>query len=178
MRLLVIRHAVAVPRGTPGIEDDARPLTRQGVERFRQVARGLARFVARPDVLLTSPRLRARATADLAARAWRRVTPTLEPALAADDAAPALDALAKWPADATVALVGHEPQLSGLLAALVGGADPDRLALPKGGAALVETDGLPVEGARLVWFLPPRLLRRVRRGWGGRRNGDGAATDR
>jgi phosphohistidine phosphatase len=167
MRILVIRHAVAVPRGTPGIDDDARPLTRQGIERFRQAARGLARLVARPNVLLTSPRLRARATADLAARAWRRLTPTLEPALAADDAVSALGALAKWPAEATVALVGHEPQLSLLLAALLGGGEPDRLVMSKGGAALVEVPGPPMDGGHLVWLLPLGVLRRVRRGSAG-----------
>ena len=42
MRLLIIRHAVAVPRGTPDMEDDARPLTPKGRKRFRDAARGLA----------------------------------------------------------------------------------------------------------------------------------------
>ena len=60
MRLLLIRHAIAVPRGTPDVPDDERPLTKRGVTRFRSAARGLAEAVARPDVLLTSPLLRAR----------------------------------------------------------------------------------------------------------------------
>ena len=62
MRLLIIRHAIAVPRGTPGIPDDERPLTPAGRKRFQTAARGLARVARRPDVLLTSPLPRALAT--------------------------------------------------------------------------------------------------------------------
>ena len=82
MKLLLIRHAAAVPRGTPGIPDDERPLTPKGKAKFRVAARGLARIARRPDVLLTSPLPRARATAEIAARAFKRIEPTIEPALA------------------------------------------------------------------------------------------------
>ena len=44
MRLIIIRHAIAVPRGTPDIPDDERPLTRRGERRFIDAARGLARL--------------------------------------------------------------------------------------------------------------------------------------
>src|SRR5712691_2564228 len=70
MRLLFIRHAIAVPRGTPGIPDDERPLTPDGEKRFRKAARGLARIAAPPEILLTSPLPRARKTAEIAAQAW------------------------------------------------------------------------------------------------------------
>src|SRR5574341_104412 len=101
MRLLVIRHAIAVPRGTPGIADDDRPLTPRGRRRFQKAARGLARIAARPDVLLTSPLLRARSTAELAAKAWGRIKPTLEPTLAGDSLPELLATLSAHPADAT-----------------------------------------------------------------------------
>jgi phosphohistidine phosphatase len=52
MKLLLIRHATAVPRGTPGVPDDERPLTPDGKAKFRMAARGLARVTRRPDVLL------------------------------------------------------------------------------------------------------------------------------
>jgi phosphohistidine phosphatase len=163
MRLLIIRHAIAVPRGTPGIPDDERPLTPRGHRRFRKAARGLSRTVGRPDVLLTSPLIRALATAEIAARAWGRIKPTVEPALAQGNPARVLAALAARPADATIAVVGHEPYLSGLLATLLGGAEADRLTFRKGGAALLELPGPPAEGGRLLWFLPPKLLRRLAR---------------
>jgi phosphohistidine phosphatase len=161
VRLLLIRHAIAVPSGTPGIADDDRPLTSRGRARFRLAARGLARILDRPDVLLTSPLPRARATADLAARAFGRLEPRPEPVLAHGGADAILAMLQRQPADATVALVGHEPVLSLLLARLLGSGRGERLALKKGGAALVDLPEGPRAGGRLVWFLRPRILRRL-----------------
>src|SRR5439155_23834223 len=43
MKLLLIRHAAAMPRGTPGAPDDERPLTLAGTAKFRLAARWLAR---------------------------------------------------------------------------------------------------------------------------------------
>jgi phosphohistidine phosphatase len=163
MRLLIIRHAIAVSRGTPGTPDDERPLTPRGRRRFRRAARGLARILGRPDALLTSPLIRALATAEIAAREWGRVKPTIEPALARGNPSRVLAVLASQPADATIAIVGHEPYLSGLLSTLLGCAEADRLAFRKGGAALLDLPGSPAEGARLLWFLPPKLLRRLAR---------------
>lgn len=163
MTLLLVRHAIAVPRGTPGIPDDERPLTPRGERRFRKAARGLARIVPRPDVLLTSPLPRALATAEIAAKAWGRIKPTAEDALAEENPKNVLRALAALPAESTVVAVGHEPQLSALLAQLLGSPTSDRLVFRKGGAALIELEGAAADGGRLVWFLPPKLLRALGR---------------
>ena len=64
--------------------DDDRPLTPQGERKFRAAAKGLARVVDRPDLLLSSPLPRAKATADIAARAFRRIEAKVEPALAGE----------------------------------------------------------------------------------------------
>ena len=159
MRLLLIRHATAVPSGTPGIADDDRPLTPRGRAKFRRAARGLARLVDRPDVLLTSPLPRARATAELVARAFRRLEPRAERGLAHGGADAILVLLQRQPADATVVVVGHEPVLSLLLARLLGSGRGERFAFKKGGAALVDLPDGPRSGGRLVWFLKPRILR-------------------
>jgi phosphohistidine phosphatase len=119
--------------------------------------------IGRPDLLLTSPLPRALSTAEIAARAWRRVRPTPEPVFANGTVKGMLAALARQPAGATVAVVGHEPSLSELLAHLLGRGGAGALVFRKGGAALVEVPGSPAEGGRLVWFLPPRVLRALRR---------------
>ncbi|MGH7321358.1 MAG: phosphohistidine phosphatase SixA, partial [Candidatus Rokuibacteriota bacterium] len=72
-------------------------------------------------------------------------------------------ALSAFPEDATVVLVGHEPDLSALLARLLGNPESERLSFRKGGAALVDLAGPPAAGGRLIWFLPPRVLRSMRR---------------
>ena len=161
MRVLIIRHAIAVPRGTPDIPDDERPLTRAGEKRFRQAARGLARIADRPDALLTSPLPRAARTAELAAKAWGKVKPTDTPALAGGELRDVLKAIEEQGAEATVAVVGHEPQMSELLARLLGTNKADRLTLRKGGAAMVDVAGPVAEGGHLLWYVTPRILREL-----------------
>ena len=160
MKLLLIRHAPAAPNGRAGIRDRERPLTPRGRARFRLAARGLARIAERPDVLLTSPLVRARATAEIAAAAFRKVTPRVEPALGEESVDAVVAALKKCPRDAMVAVVGHEPTLSRLLARLLGVyQDDDRFDFKKGGAALVDLPDGPGAAGRLRWFVKPRILR-------------------
>src|SRR5258708_1628001 len=82
MHLLIVRHAIAVPHGTPEVPEDERPLTPRGEKRFRAAARGLARICRPPDVLLSSPLVRARQTADIAPEAWGDVKVSEADALA------------------------------------------------------------------------------------------------
>jgi phosphohistidine phosphatase len=159
MRLVIIRHAVAVPRGTPDMPDDERPLTAKGRKRFRRAARGLASVVTRPDVILTSPLPRARRTAEIAAKAWGKLKPVDAPALAGGTFEELAVALAPYGEKDTVAIVGHEPDCSELLARLLGTPHAERLTFRKGAAALVEVRGPLQDGGTLVWYLPPRLLR-------------------
>lgn len=162
MRLLLVRHAIAVPQGTPGVADDDRPLTDAGRRKFRRVARGIARLVRTPDALLTSPHLRARETADLLAARWGAMPPIVLPALANGDLAALERDLAAYPPEGLVAAVGHEPWLSELLAFLVDARSPERFRFRKGGAALLEVPGRLGEGGVLEWFARPRILARVR----------------
>jgi phosphohistidine phosphatase len=159
MRLLIIRHAIAVPRGTPDMDDDDRPLTGKGRRRFRQAARGLAGLIKRPDALLTSPLKRAKQTADAAAKAWGKIDVTEVPALAGGSFEEIAVALAPFGDKDTVVVVGHEPDVSEMLARLLGTSRSDRLTFRKGGAALVELPGALHEGGTLQWYLPPRVLR-------------------
>jgi phosphohistidine phosphatase len=160
MRVLIIRHAIAVPHGTRGIPDQARPLTAEGARRFRAAARGLARIVDAPDVLWTSPLPRARRTAEIAARAWGGgVVPTDAPALIEARPADVTRLLARRRGAALVALVGHEPSLSALVAHLLGARDGGRFAFKKGAAVLLELGKGPRSAAKLLWALPPRILR-------------------
>jgi phosphohistidine phosphatase len=169
MKALLIRHAAALPKGTPGIIDDERPLTSSGKVKFRAAARGLARIAPRPDVLLTSPRSRAQETAEIAAQAFKRVEPGIAAALADQNVAGALAVLETHTDGATVALVGHEPMLGSLLAHMLGSGRSAPLAFKKGGAALVDLPDGPSTPGRLVWFLDPRVLRSLGRAAGAMR---------
>jgi phosphohistidine phosphatase len=156
MRVLVIRHAHAAPPGA-GVPDAERPLTAEGERRFRAAARGIARVVT-PDVLLTSPLRRARQTAAIAAAAWGALEATPEPALASGNLTDIFDALEAYAPDATVALIGHEPTVSTLVAELTralrdageNGYEP--VSFTPGAAALLEVFSIVRRSGRLVWF--------------------------
>ena len=159
MKLTIIRHGIAVPSGTEGVADDERPLTDKGRRRFAEVARGLAEICESPDVLLTSPLPRAVETAEIAGRAWGDVTPSSEPVLAQGSVDRILAVLAQQAPDQHVAIVGHEPTLSALLARLLGSGTGERFAFRKGGVAHLDVPGSVADGGRLEWFARPRILR-------------------
>jgi phosphohistidine phosphatase len=159
MRLYLIRHASAVPSGTPGIPDEERPLTPRGEKKWKRASRGLARLLKCPDAILSSPLPRAWRTAEIAARAWDSVSAEPEAALVHDDFAAWEAAVARKGGASCVALVGHEPSLSLLLATLIGG-DSSALPFRKGSVAVVDVGGRWQEGGALRAFLPPGLLRR------------------
>ena len=161
MRICLVRHAIAVERGSGGYSDDrARPLTPEGRKRMAEAAKGLATLVT-PDAIHTSPVLRARQTAEILTRALRAPVIELE-ALGRGDHAGTLAAL-NASGNETACVVGHEPWMSELLSYLVTGT-PDAVAtsFKKGGAALIECgDGATAGDGALIWFLPPAVLRRL-----------------
>src|SRR5262245_29314051 len=69
-QLLLIRHGVAEERGPAWPDDAKRPLTEEGIERLQKSARGLERLDVWIDIILTSPLVRARQTADIVASAF------------------------------------------------------------------------------------------------------------
>jgi len=63
--LYLIRHGVAAEQGPQFPDDDDRPLTSDGIERFRQEVAGLREMGVRLDRILTSPLVRAVQTAEI-----------------------------------------------------------------------------------------------------------------
>jgi len=167
MNLIVIRHGQA---GNPsdfalrGLGDDLRPLTTAGRRRMRQNARGLASLVESIDLVGHSPLVRAVETASIVANAFG--APLVEVSALSPDGR--RDEILRWlssqPMTATVALVGHEPTLSQLVAALTIGSDRAYFEFRKGGAARVLLRSQIAPGAgELCWLLTPRQLRRARK---------------
>lgn len=83
-----------------------------------------------------------------------------EPALAQESAEVVVTALRKHPLAARIAIVGHEPALSRLLARFLGiRPGDDRLAFQKGGVALIDLPHGPSAAGQLRWFVKPAILR-------------------
>jgi phosphohistidine phosphatase len=168
MKLLVVRHGPAGDReefAETGKPDDLRPLTDAGRKKVRRAARGLGKLVGSVDVLATSPLTRARQTAEIVAGRLGGVEAVTLSELS-PEAAP--DALVPWlhsqPAEATVAIVGHEPHLGFVVGWLLTGRHDSFVQLRKGGACLLEFDDPPAAGgAVLLWAMAPRHLRALGR---------------
>jgi phosphohistidine phosphatase len=173
--LLLLRHGLAEERA--GAADDGqRGLTPEGRERTARVIQRLVTLDLACDVVLSSPLVRARQTAELAV-AWG-LAPELELAAALAPLADPLPLLERWlgplsprPGWRRLALVGHEPDLSTLAALLIGvpmAQAPQALQLKKAGVALLRWPAPPpaplAGSARLELLLPPRLLVGARSG--------------
>jgi len=140
---------------------EERPLSPEGEQRFVQTARVLARVVQKPRAILTSPHVRAQQTAAIAARAWGYRNPIVVPALAEGDWPGICHALAEYKGDDTIPLVGHENWISTLTARFVGSSNRRAFDYRKGGAALIDAENLKACKGTLLWFIPPRVFRRL-----------------
>jgi phosphohistidine phosphatase len=152
-QLWLLRHADAEPHGTS--PDAERRLTERGQRQARVAGAALARMGVAFGAILASPKARARETAELTLAQMsepQRELLELHPLLASGvQARAALELLAGVGADGPLLLVGHEPDLSGIVGELTGG----RVDLKKGGLAVVR---LGAGGAELVLLLRPAEL--------------------
>jgi phosphohistidine phosphatase len=166
MRLLVVRHAIAEDReafARSHKDDAARPLTAEGRRKMAGVASGLKELIPELDLLAASPYKRAFETAEIIARAYGTLAVERVQELAPGGGVDlVLGWLAGQRARGTLAIVGHEPDLSQLICALLAGTNGPFLELRKGAACLLECSGsLARGGATLDWFLGPKHLRRI-----------------
>jgi phosphohistidine phosphatase len=159
--ILLFRHGKADHAGEDGADKD-RPLTKRGKKTAAQMGRFLAALGQTPDAAYASPAVRAAETLRLAAKAgaWKCPADTSE-SLYATSPEKVLEFVRTL--DGTgdcVLLAGHEPALSDLVAALMGGGHV-KLAT----AAMARID-LPAETwaevqpgtGTLVWLTMPKLL--------------------
>jgi phosphohistidine phosphatase len=162
--LYLIRHGVAEDRGAAWPDDTKRPLTSDGMSRMRKATRGLARLGVALDVILTSPLVRARQTADVVAAGLEPHPPIVTTdALAPGASYAAIVAeLEKLTRRTRVALVGHEPGVGELAARLIGSRHP--IELKKGAVCRIDLDEIPPGGpGDLRWMLTPKVLRALRK---------------
>ncbi|MBU6281360.1 phosphohistidine phosphatase SixA [bacterium] len=161
-RILLVRHAIAEDFASSGRDFD-RALTAEGRRRMERAARGLAVLDVRPDVVLASPLVRARQTAQIVGKALGAEPRTWDAlACGVDHEVVSADLDERHPGG-TVVLVGHEPDMGELLSCWLA-RDPRRVAVHfrKGAVACVTAGGRLSEGrAVLEWMLTSSQLGRV-----------------
>jgi|SRR6266496_1444850 len=163
-QLYLIRHGVAEERGDAWPDDAKRPLSEGGIERLQKSARGLARLDAWIDVILTSPLVRTRQTADIVASAFDpRPSIVSVDSLAPEGTYTALVAdLEKHGRKTRIALVGHEPGIGELAARLIG--SRHSIEFKKGAVCRIDVEEIPPVGpGDLRWMLTPKIMASIKK---------------
>jgi phosphohistidine phosphatase len=155
--IYLLRHAHAGDPLKWRGDDAERPLTERGRGQAERVGRLLKGAEEAPDLLITSPRVRAAETAQIVARVLKVevvVDPRLGEALDTDILGEIL--LAAGPAERPC-IVGHDPDFSSLLGEMTG---IPFLPMRKGALARVDYEGatiLPGRGT-LRFLVPPEII--------------------
>jgi phosphohistidine phosphatase len=166
MIISVLRHGIAAERGSPGYENDSeRPLTAKGERRMQRIGEGMLALGLSYDLILSSPYVRAKQTADIVAQ----VLKTLDGVQLSDTLAPEgnprqlLEVLRNYdPERQNILLVGHEPYLSRLISTLLTGSPNLPVVMKKGGLCTLDVETLRFgRCASLAFLLTPRQLRRL-----------------
>ena len=159
--VLVIRHGIAeepVDAAIAGRNDARRELTKEGWHKMREAAQGLATLMDGIDLLVSSPLVRAVQTADCLAEAFPDAKRVQHPGLS-----PGVDpaALLQWTLrqKGTLALIGHEPDLSEWIGYMVSGSPRSLVQMKKGAICKLEMPEQAVPGeAQIAWHLSSKQL--------------------
>ena len=161
MLLYLMRHGIAIDRDDPECPPDPeRHLTPKGIEKTRAAAHGLRALKVNPNLVLSSPYLRAMQTAEIACVALDipvsriRKTDALLPG-----ASPLqlVDELSKTKSDEVICF-GHAPQMDEFIAVAVHAPRPCTK-LKKAGAACLDLHSVSPMDAEMVWLMTARALR-------------------
>jgi len=148
MLIYFLRHADAMP-------DGERPLSSKGVKQSKRVGKALDELGVSVDRIYTSPLLRAKQTAEIVGESLGvqpEVTARLDSGADLDDVR---GLLGDGGPDLKVMLVGHEPDFSTIVGALIGSG---RVEMKKAGIALVECGKPVMRGGLLKWLAPPKRI--------------------
>lgn len=163
MDLYIMRHGIAAARGAPDLATDRqRSLTEEGRTKLRKITRAMKAMELSFDLILSSPYLRAKQTAEIVAgelKARKRLE-------LADELAPGtspklfLERLRRSQMlPESVLVVGHEPHLSSLISLLLSGSPTLQIELKKGGLCKLAVPALKTERrATLEWLLTPKQM--------------------
>jgi phosphohistidine phosphatase len=178
MELYFLRHGKAVEPGSRGAGDDfSRPLTDRGIVEMEAEGAALEFLGFKPDVILTSPLVRAKQTAEIVAKrlGLKKRLIVAEPLSSGCDLDRLRQLLGQHSAAEKVLLVGHEPDFSSMIGDLIGGGAAS-VEIKKASLAAVKVNRtVRPGGGTLRWLLPPRVLRLC--GGKGTPEGDSSFSD-
>ncbi len=167
MDLFILRHGVAVPRGSSAYPNDGdRPLTPRGTRGMRKIAKGMRAMQLSFDRVFSSPLVRTKQTAEIALGILQpdisiEYTPRLQPD--GDREVFIGECLTRCGEEDRILIVGHEPYLSGLISFMVCGDDSLEMNFKKGGLCKLSISSLRIgKCAAMEWLLTPDQLKDLR----------------
>ncbi len=165
MKLYIVRHAIAVPRGTLGIRDDERVLTEKGRAKMRQNAIGLRTLNYLPELILSSPLPRAHQTADILLEVFGeeielKITEALAPAGERGELYREIRRYEKKLK--SMMIVGHQPSLGEIAGEIAFGSPECYVNFKKGGACAIEWESVRgTPSGIMLSLLTPSILRKI-----------------
>lgn len=156
MHLYILRHAEAE---ATIISDHERRLTRYGHQQAASVGRFCSKQQVFPEVILTSPVVRARQTSEAVMAVLKRGELIEVPWMACGmNPENILQELQGYKKLEQVMIVGHEPDLSSLIAMLLDIKNPAALAVSKAALVAIELQKIERGCGVLKWFVPAELI--------------------
>jgi phosphohistidine phosphatase len=164
MDLYIVRHGIAIDREDPKCPPDPeRYLTKEGIDKTKQVAKAIATLGITPDLLISSPYTRAMQTAEIFANAFdysKQKIRRSDLLLPGAETSALFRDLAKDKHSSSVFLFGHAPHLDELVAAAFASKHPIT-SLKKAGIAALKLKRISPPSAEFLWLATPRLVRRA-----------------
>ena len=159
MRLYILRHGIAEERG-PGGDDAKRALTKEGVDELRQVMRAARHAKVNPELIITSPYVRAVQTAKVAAQVLGHMQPLVESEALVPSSTPqqVWEEVRIHKAAPELMIVGHDPLFSHIIGHLLG-APSAQVDMKKGALARIDFESFGVQPrGTLKWLIHPKLV--------------------
>jgi phosphohistidine phosphatase len=166
MNLYIVRHGIAVQRGSPGIDDSERALTEEGVLKMRNIAAALCRLKYRPELMLSSPLVRARQTAEILLQAFGKgielkILSALAPSGVRRELYREISCMNKKGVTSLM-IVGHQPSLGEIAGEIAFGSSKNFVELKKGGVCAIEMESVQgIPKGILAALLSPSIMLRI-----------------
>lgn len=157
MEIYLVRHGSPYAK----MEDPERRLNDDGIKESHQVGKVFKQFYMDLDMIASSPKTRARQTAEIIAeevgysKNQIKITKALEPTVPAEEA---ISYLKDFTDKNRILLVGHLPSIGEIASELISGNANISMHFEAGGVCRVDVKQIPTNIGELYWFLTPGLL--------------------
>lgn len=155
MEIYLMQHGPNLPPE----QDPQEGLSPEGEVVVSRTAVALARLALHPGLMISSPKARARQSADIVSRALN-YDPTQilvsDQVKAMTEPGDTLQFLAAQQEQAPLLVVGHLPNLAKVTAGLLSAAGQAQVDFQRGGVCALQVEDLPRGKGKLLWYLPPR----------------------